>query len=1121
MPKQHESLYLQNLRFDQRLKNSFVARYLSNTRLILLIIICLVIAGSLSFSRLPRQLNPDVDLAIVNVVTTLPGAAPLDVENLVTKKIEKELSNLTNVDIMTSQSQESVSVTTIQFLGNQDSDKALDEVRQRIDLVSDLPENATEPVVQKLDFNDQPVWLLALSGDIDTLSLTKLAKNLEEKIEEQSGVRKVDVIGKEDEEIVIELNRSSLQELNVSSSSIVQALRSNDLSFPAGRVTVNDTQYTLTIDNELTTIAQLRDLPLTIEKNTIPLGQVANIYLRSKETSTPILFRKDGKRFQGVELAVYKTDAETIDGAYTKAKKIIDEELKFYPQVQSHDVMNFADETNKSFSELQGNFQNSILFVLFALSLFLGFRQAVIAAISLPLALMGTFIIMGVSGVTLSFLAVFSLLLAISLIGDDAIVIVQSSQQYQSRFKPLEAGLMVWRDFFIPIWTGTLTVVWSFLPLLLASGIIGKFIRPIPIVVSATLLSSTAVATLINLPLNIVLAELHIPKRLRILFVLLGTAATLGILYVIVNRSPYAAIALILYVLLLIVAFFNRAAIANYAKHSSENVGKKIPVVGKIIEWIKKKDLLSKPLLDLSPLAARYLKTIEPIIKRRRSRFMVYGILILLLVISGVFLGTGLLKNEFFPKTNANILFINVEGPAGWTKNKTDEVMLMVEKKLDEVPEIKHSFIQLGSQSNAGGFDAAGAGSNTASATLILEDKENRERTSSEISEFLRNELKQINEAKVTVQEESGGPPAGSDFQANIKGDDLDTLEQISQEFMSKLGEIEGVTNIESSLKLSAGQIHVDLIPAELAKRNLSTAQVGDWLRTAVSGQESGNIVINDTDTDIVLTIDKEDRNLSYLQNLVLPSQMGQYTLSDIAKFRLQQSPTSITREDGKRVVRVNASATGKQTAPEILKAFNEKVKGYELPAGYTWDVGGANEENQKSVYSILQAMIISFTLILITMVLLLNSFRQAVIVLVVIPLSVAGVFINFTLFGIPLSFPALIGVLALFGIVVNNALMLMDKINQNMHEDFPVYRGIADACASRIEPIFLTAVTGILGLLPITFSDPLWRGLGGAIVAGLSVSGILVLFLIPSLYVEVFGKELLEKERAKSNLKQ
>ena len=176
------------------------------------------------------------------------------------------------------------------------------------------------------------------------------------------------------------------------------------------------------------------------------------------------------------------------------------------------------------------------------------------------------------------------------------------------------------------------------------------------------------------------------------------------------------------------------------------------------------------------------------------------------------------------------------------------------------------------------------------------------------------------------------------------------------------------------------------------------------------------------------------------------------------------------------------------------------------MPTGYTWDVGGANEENIESTKSIIQAMGLSVLLILITMVLQLGSFRKAFLVLSVIPLAVAGVFFNFTIFGIPLSFPALIGVLALFGIVVNNSIMLVEKINQNLKEGFKFVEGVADACASRIEPILLTSLTTTLGLLPITISDPLWRGLGGAIIAGLTVSGALILVVLPTLFAEVYG---------------
>jgi multidrug efflux pump subunit AcrB len=252
-------IYLQNLKFDEKLRQSFLAKFLANIRLTVLIILTLFIAGAFSFFQLPRQLNPDVDLSIVNVVTVLPGASPLDVENLVTKKIEKEVKDVANIDTITSNSSNSVSVITIQFLGDTNSDKALEDVRQKVDLVSDLPTDANKPTVSKLDINDSPIWQVALTGDTDVLSLTRLANRIKDDLEQTPGLRKGSISGNEEEEIVIELDKKALSELNLSSGQIAQMIRSNDLSFPAGSVTVHDTQYTLTIDNQLKTVRPKSD----------------------------------------------------------------------------------------------------------------------------------------------------------------------------------------------------------------------------------------------------------------------------------------------------------------------------------------------------------------------------------------------------------------------------------------------------------------------------------------------------------------------------------------------------------------------------------------------------------------------------------------------------------------------------------------------------------------------------------------------------------------------------------------------------------------------------------------------------------------------------------------------
>lgn len=1108
------SLYLSRLKFEPKLLNWPIAKYYANIRVIILIMLSLALAGVVSFLQLPRELNPEIDLAIVSVVTTLPGASPLDVEELISQPIEKELTNLADVDVMSSSSNQSVSVITIQFLGSVEPELALAQVKERVDSVTDLPDDASDPVVEKLDFNDQPIWSFALTGYDDRRTLTQVAKEFRDNLENESGIREVSLSGIETEQVIIELNTQALQTYQVTPDQVAQLIRSNDLSFPAGTVTTSGLEYTLSVDQNLDRVEEVRNLYLSINGSSVRLSELANIYIQSPELSNPTYLIRDGERLPVVQVSVFKTSNATITEASAKTQTIRDQTQTKYPQLSTIEILNFAEDTDEQFQDLQGNFLSSVALIFLVLSIFLGVRQAMIAAISLPLTLMATFLIMGLSGITLNFLSLFSLLLALSLVGDDAIVITQSSRQYQKKFPPFQAGLLVFRDFFIPIWTGTLTVVWSFVPLLLASGIIGKFIRPIPIVVSATLLSSTAIATMINLPLNIVLAELKIPSRVRIVFTLLMTVAIGAVLAAASSGSPLLIGAIGIYLVLLLVIFLQRKTLGKRVTALVSRQTKR-PILSKVLNFFAKRQLLSKPWIDLTPITNGYKHYAHRVLSSGRWRRVVYATVIGLIVVSGIFLGTGMLKNEFFPATEQDILYLSVEGAAGWPQEKTLAVAQEIQPLFADIPDIEHILLQVGSTANLG-FGNTSGGNHTANFTIRLKPENQRQSDSIKISEDLRQRVSSITAAKVTVDEVSSGPPAGAAFQANIQGDDLETLEKISQDFQDMLSEIEGVINIGNSLQQTPGQITVRLIPAELAAHNLSAAQVGSWLRTVVSGQDQGTITIAGDDANILVTVEDTQQQLSNIQNLPLPSQFGPYTLGDIAEFTLEQSPLSITRQDNQRVVRVTAGVRG-TTAPTVLKEFQAKVAEYDLPDGYTWNVGGENEENIESVQSILRAMGVSFILILVTMVLSLGSFRKALIVLSVIPLAVCGVFINFTFFGIPLSFPALIGVLALFGIVVNNAIMLIDKISQNVREGFDLYEGVADACASRIEPIFLTTVTGIVGLLPITISDPLWRGLGGAIVAGLAFSGLIILLYVPAIFIEVFGGELKHLKKGKA----
>lgn len=1131
MAEARASLYLSHLKFDPKLKQGVVAKLLGNTRLLILVILTLALAGTLAFTSLPRELNPEIKLAIVNIVTTLPGASAADVEQLVTKEIEQSVGSLPNIDIMTSSSSDSISVITIQFLGNEDPDTARDAVKERVDRIrNELPDNVTDPRVEKLDFNDQPVWQVSVHGDKTPRELSLIAQDLQDSIENERSVDRVVIVGEEQRDVVVEVTPATLRTVPAALDVIAGAIRANALKLPAGSVEAHNLVYSVTIDNEALRAEDLRTIPVDVNGTTIPLGELANIYEKARESDQRTTFRKPGEEPKNaIELAVYKSDDASITDAYEAAKRHVDALMAEDPSLQQSDVLNFARETDDSFADLQNNFISSVVLVFFALTVFLGARQALIAAISLPLTLMSTFLIMQATGISMNFLATFSLLLALSLVGDDAIVIVQSNKQYQQKFAPFEAMLLVFRDYFIPIWTGTITVVWSFVPLLLASGIIGKFIRPIPIVVSATLLSSTAIATLINLPLNAVFAELQLPKRVR---VLLGAIAVLtGALLTsaAVKGSLLSGVVLLLYGLALVFSWLARKELAQLLRTLRHRVRNRRRIAWRPRHWphwleaiiryvvthINTGKVLSDPLISIDPLAKRYQQTILAILPVKRRRLMVYGVVLGAVVLSIVFAATGLLKNEFFPKTDYEYLYVHVETPAGTTLTETQARVREVETTLLELPEVEHLFTTVG-QGTSDGFSSGASGSNQASLTLQLVKKEERRRSSIDVAESLRHQFASYREATVRVVEQSGGPPAGADLQVNVLGDDLAELERITNEFADVVKEVPGAVDVKTTLQQSPGQVHVDLRPHDLVDEQLTPAQVGTWLRAALSGNEVLRLRSGKgDDTPVIVRLPDENQTLDQIAALTMRTPSGAVSIGDVADLRLENSPVSIVRENGKRVVRVQAAAGKGTTAPTLLREFQSRAKDIKLPEGYSWNVGGVNDENAKSVQSILRAMLVSVILILVTMVLLLKSFRQAFMVLAVIPLAVAGVFINFTIFQIPLSFPALIGVLALFGIVVNNAIMLMDKMNQNLAEGFPFYEALADATASRIEPILLSSLTGILGLLPITISDPLWRGLGGAIVAGLSVSGFLVVFLLPAMYVDVFKGQYLTHARS------
>ncbi len=616
------------------------------------------------------------------------------------------------------------------------------------------------------------------------------------------------------------------------------------------------------------------------------------------------------------------------------------------------------------------------------------------------------------------------------------------------------------------------------------------------------MISSTAIAVLITLPIMILILKPAFPARVVGLLKIIALLVALGVLLTVAKGNQFLPFIMVLFFAWLLII---------------KTVGKKVwlkiksflqtPVIKS--GWHKAQRIIDHGIIDVEGFEAAYYRTILRIISSRSARIKVIVAILIYAIVSFSLLPLGLVKNEFFPKSDQETIYVSIELPAG---NSLDTTYAEASRVLDDLRHTEHTEFVVAEIGR--GISADGGRENSSNGVLFsvhLPKAEERSISSMELGQTLREKFASYTAGKTSVIEVSGGPPAGADLQIKLLGDDLSTLDSYASKITEFLSQEPGVTNVDKSIKTGTSQLVFVPDLARLADAGISIDQIGLWLRMYASGFTLDSVRWGGNDTekqDIVFKMSNNPSvdNLSSLE--VTNSRGTSYPLNALGHWEARPNPTQITRENGSRTISVTATVVSGYSPTELNKKLEAFADTIELPQGYSWATGGVNEENEKSVTSILQAMVVAAILILVTMVIQFGSFRQAFIVLLVIPLAVSSVFFIFALTGTPLSFPALIGVLSLFGIVVTNSMFIVDKINLNQKQGMPLKEAIADAGSSRLEPIILTKLCTVLGLLPITISDPLWRGLGGAIISGLLISSTIMLLFIPSVYYQMFKNE-------------
>lgn len=1015
------------------------------------LMIVLLAGGLYAVASIPKEATPDISIPLGIVTTVLPGASSADVERLITDKIESGVLGVERVSKVTSSSAEGVSTVSVEFDASADIDESIQSLKDAVDKVrSELPDEATDPIVSDVNFADSPVLIVSVSGNLAPAELTTLGENLSDELKRVSGVSKVVVSGTRDRQVQVIVKEERLRQFGLSLGDVTNALRAAGVAAPAGAITVDGVRYAVRFESAVRTTDQVANVAIASPTGAIlHVRDVAEVIDGLEDPTTYSRVSVDGKPAQSsLTLTIFKTRGGNI-AATGKAVEHRLEELTETGMLEGTETVisfNGAEEVDKSLTELTRAGIETVLLVLIILLFTLGWREALVAALSIPLSFLIAFLFMLASGNTLNNVSLFSLILAIGILVDSGIVVVEAFHtrllKYGDRHEAARAAI---REYAWPLIAGTFTTIVVFIPLFFLSGIVGKFLASIPYTIIFVLLAS--------------------------IFVALGFVPLLAIYFVKATHSKLESRQ----------EKYNEQAKAWYRAFLHR--------------------LLADP--------------------KRQTRFV-------LLMVAGFFVAlalpaTGLLKSIFFPAADLDYVYIEVEMPQGTELAETDLAVREVEEVLYANKDIESFVTEVGAGS-AFGDSSSGVTASGEIANITVNMPKGNRQTSAGLVEDLRKELSHITSAKLTVSEPAGGPPAAAPITITFSGDDLGELTLTAERAAQTLSEIPGVVNINASTKNSSTGFVVELDSAKASELGVSPLTVAETLRTALFSTEATSIRAGKNDIEVRTKLNLNPNytdpsetthtTIDAVRELTVMGSKGPVPLATIATISYEPSQTVINHEAGDRISTVTAEVGPGANAIEATQAFEKRFTEDKLGTGVVMKLGGESEDVGKSFIELFVALIAGAALMLSILVLEFNSFRHALYLLSIIPLSLIGVFAGLALVGQPLSLTSMLGVIALAGVIINHAIILMDSIAR-IHQEHPelsLENVVVEASSTRLRPILLTTVVTVIGMVPLIFVNAFWAPLAFAVMAGLAFSLLLTLVLIPILYYRWPGKDVRER---------
>lgn len=1021
---------------------------------VLVAVVAMLIFGISAYATLPRESTPDITIPVVVVTTPYIGVSPEDIETLVTIPMERQLKDLKDVDKMTSTSYEGASSVILEFNPDKDVDDALQKVREKVDAAeSDLPEDAEDPIVSEISFSDIPVLIVSMTGPQDEEELKDLAEDLADDLEAIPGVLDVKVTGGLTREIQVLADPDRMALYDIGFNDLMMAMQSENVNIPGGNVDADSVNYLLRIPGEFETADDIGDVPLkNVGGQTVFVRDVARVVDGYADRAT--YARMNGT--PSISLSIQKRVGENIIEVADLSRVVVQDASAEWPEgVEYAFLADQSREINAMVGELENNILSGLILVVGVLLFFMGFRNSWFVGLAIPGSMLLSFMVLQAMGITLNMVVLFSLILALGMLVDNAIVIVENIYRHVELGKTLkEASITGVSEVAIPVTTSTLTTVLAFAPMLVWTGIMGEFMGYLPKTLIIVLSSSLVVALLI------------IPT---------ATSQWMKVTTVAVDLSD--------------------------GELPTEGLyGKFLSAYKRVLEW---------------SIDHRYLSFFGVGIPALIGTFVIYGMF-----------NHG---TEFFPQTEPARAIVQITAPHGTQIEVTDRISRQLEQVLDTEPDVDTYITEVGVAAGGDGF-GFGSSSVPHSARITVDFKPTagkaregeaiREGSSFDSIERVRTSASEVVGADVLVDKIQEGPPVGLPISIEIKGDDQEVLGQVAQDVKRKLKAIEGVVDISDDYKVGRPELRFEVDRAAAKRVGANTVGVANTVRTAVAGAKASVLRDGDEEYDIVVKLDERyTQDIPSIMGLRVPGKDNlMVPLSTLASATTRGGSGSIKHKDQETVVTIQADVADGYRVDLVQAEAAKLMAEYDAPEGVRLGAGGANEEEAKAAAFLLRSFGIALALIFMVLVTQFDSVTRPFIILMSVLLSLIGVLWGLLLTGTPFGIMMTgVGVISLAGVVVNNAIVLLDYVQVMRERGQDVRTALVNAGMVRFRPVILTAITTVLGLFPmatgISFdfrkfslviggdSAQFWGPMAVAVSFGLVVATILTLVMVPTMY--------------------